>query len=303
MDAEGDNRAPVAILRDMLHAVGRIEGSSVLKAVLFAIVAHANERGESWPSMRKVAAYAGVSRRTAQGAVVALESRGILRLDRTNGGPKNTNIFHLSLDDNGAPEAPLDEAQGRSTSAQPPETRAHTVRHCAHNGAGHAPLEPETAHVVRRSPPNNSAPDAPLDAQRCMTSAVGVANGASGAPNGARPAQEPTKNQKKEREGARALRFDEFWQAWPPHRRKADRKKCRAIWDRQDLDAKADEILVSLEAWKRSADWAKEDGNFIPAPMTWLNQERWEAATPKRARGRSALDYAKSAANRAGGSN
>jgi hypothetical protein len=29
-----------------------------------------------------------------------------------------------------------------------------------------------------------------------------------------------------------------------------------------------------------SADWTKDNGGFIPAPIVWLNQSRWEAELP-----------------------
>jgi len=30
---------------------------------------------------------------------------------------------------------------------------------------------------------------------------------------------------------------------------------------------------------KKSEAWTKDGGQFIPAPLTWLNQARWEAPT------------------------
>jgi hypothetical protein len=35
--------------------------------------------------------------------------------------------------------------------------------------------------------------------------------------------------------------------------------------------------VAAVNAAKRSADWQKDGGAFIPAPLAWLNQERWEA--------------------------
>lgn len=73
-------------------------------------------------------------------------------------------------------------------------------------------------------------------------------------------------------------RFPEFWAAWPKHPRKVNRKACKKVWARERLDAKADEIVAAVEAFKTSEGWRKEGGQFIPAPLVWLNQERWEAA-------------------------
>lgn len=74
-------------------------------------------------------------------------------------------------------------------------------------------------------------------------------------------------------------RFDEFWNAWPKHPRKAGRPQCERKWRSWELDGEADQILTALEAQKASAAWAKDGGEFIPAPLVWLNQRRWEAPT------------------------
>jgi hypothetical protein len=68
-------------------------------------------------------------------------------------------------------------------------------------------------------------------------------------------------------------RFPEFWAAWPSGDRKQDRKKCLAKWVRGGFDADADAILAHVEASKLSRKW--RDG-FEPAPLTYLNGERWK---------------------------
>ena len=39
-----------------------------------------------------------------------------------------------------------------------------------------------------------------------------------------------------------------------------------------DLDI----LLVALEAQKKSSQWTKDNGQFIPHAATWLNGKRWE---------------------------
>lgn len=73
--------------------------------------------------------------------------------------------------------------------------------------------------------------------------------------------------------------FDRFWSAWPPSTRKAAKPQCRAKWESKGCDAIAERVMASLEAHKASSQWTKDKGAFIPAPLVWLNQERWEAAT------------------------
>ncbi len=35
-------------------------------------------------------------------------------------------------------------------------------------------------------------------------------------------------------------------------------------------------MMSSLEQFRGSKDWLKDNGQYIPYPSTWLNQERWK---------------------------
>ena len=66
--------------------------------------------------------------------------------------------------------------------------------------------------------------------------------------------------------------FAEFWAAWPNTARKANKKGCLNVWTRRKLEGKADEIISHVEGMKQSKPWKE---GFEPAPLTYLNQERW----------------------------
>lgn len=68
--------------------------------------------------------------------------------------------------------------------------------------------------------------------------------------------------------------FDEFWTAYPRHVAKQDAAKAFAKL-RAD-DALLRRILAALDVAKRSDDWRKDGGRFVPHPATWLNGRRWE---------------------------
>lgn len=74
--------------------------------------------------------------------------------------------------------------------------------------------------------------------------------------------------------------FDRFWDVWPAHHRKADRMKCAKVWVAQKLAFKADAIVVHVEGMKASEPWRKQGGEFIPAPLVYLNKKSWEAPIP-----------------------
>jgi hypothetical protein len=72
--------------------------------------------------------------------------------------------------------------------------------------------------------------------------------------------------------------FGVFWNEWPNNSRKVAKPQCEAKWDRQGCEAIVDEVVAAVRAFKASEQWTKDDGAFVPAPLVWLNQRRWEAA-------------------------
>ena len=72
--------------------------------------------------------------------------------------------------------------------------------------------------------------------------------------------------------------FAAFWESWPKHPRKVAKAQCAAKW-RKHCEPIAGTVMAALEAAKASEAWAKQGGEFIPAPLVWLNQARWEAPT------------------------
>lgn len=72
--------------------------------------------------------------------------------------------------------------------------------------------------------------------------------------------------------------FLRFWSSWPKGHRKQAQGKCWNVWQRSDLDQQAASILSHVEVLKASEDWQRDGGRFIPAPLVYLNQRRWEGA-------------------------
>jgi hypothetical protein len=80
---------------------------------------------------------------------------------------------------------------------------------------------------------------------------------------------------KQETETEKTLhRFPEFWAAYPKKKSREDAVKA---WNKIKLDeALFVEIMAALELHKKSHDWTKDNGQFIPNAATWLNGKRWE---------------------------
>jgi hypothetical protein len=72
--------------------------------------------------------------------------------------------------------------------------------------------------------------------------------------------------------------FARFWSAWPKSSRKASRGGCWRVWQKGGFDSVAEQIIAHVEAMKTTPDWKKEAGAYIPAPLVYLNQRRWEGA-------------------------
>lgn len=69
--------------------------------------------------------------------------------------------------------------------------------------------------------------------------------------------------------------FLKFWTSWPKHERKQSQGKCWESWRLKDLDQISSQILEHIEGLKSSDGWTK---GFVPAPLVYLNQRRWEGA-------------------------
>ena len=67
--------------------------------------------------------------------------------------------------------------------------------------------------------------------------------------------------------------FASFWEAYP---RKEGRQKALEAFS--SVDAPLDILLSALAAQKKSKQWQKDDGAFIPMPANWLKDRRWEDA-------------------------
>ena len=73
---------------------------------------------------------------------------------------------------------------------------------------------------------------------------------------------------------AREVDFDRFWEAYP---RKMGKVKAQAAF--QKVTVPVDVLLSAIAEQKKSPQWQKDNGQFIPHPATWLNGRRWEDET------------------------
>ena len=67
--------------------------------------------------------------------------------------------------------------------------------------------------------------------------------------------------------------FEAFWAAYP---RKIGKRAAMTAWARLKVNGNLDKVLAAVEQQKRSEQWMRDGGQFIPHPATWLNQGRWD---------------------------
>lgn len=73
------------------------------------------------------------------------------------------------------------------------------------------------------------------------------------------------------------IKFEQFWSVFPAGRKRA-KGRCREAFIRiargghYSMKATADEMIAAAQAYALT----KPDPQFVPMPLTWLNQGRWE---------------------------
>jgi hypothetical protein len=68
--------------------------------------------------------------------------------------------------------------------------------------------------------------------------------------------------------------FEEFWSAYPKH---VGKVKALEKWPG---DEHLEAILSALGWQKKSSQWVRDGGQYVPNPATWLHQQRWKDEKP-----------------------
>lgn len=70
-------------------------------------------------------------------------------------------------------------------------------------------------------------------------------------------------------------RFDEFWRAYP---KKVGKGNARRSWKRIAPDEVLFEHIIDAvnNNTSNNDQWHRDNGQYIPNPSTWLNQQRWD---------------------------
>ena len=79
-------------------------------------------------------------------------------------------------------------------------------------------------------------------------------------------------------------RFEEFWEAFP---QKVGKEAARFAW--QEVEPQPEAVMEGLGRWKRSAQWCRDNGRFVPRAAKFLLEKLYldhpQAGIPKGASG------------------
>ncbi|OAT81085.1 hypothetical protein [Desulfotomaculum copahuensis] len=150
-----------------------------------------------------------------------------------------------------------DAERKRSTRHRPMDVQRTSIG-CPTDGAGNLTVPNQTEH-------NQTV--------KIDTHAPG---GASAQPQN--PSDQPADQSGEQRKRAKTQKQEElfarFWAAYPKKRSKGQAEKA---WAKLQPDEQLVEtMLAAIERAKKSEEWRKENGRYIPYPATWLNAKGWE---------------------------
>ena len=69
------------------------------------------------------------------------------------------------------------------------------------------------------------------------------------------------------------VEFETFWHEYPHKVGKGNAKKA---WKKHGCNKIVAKIMQTLALYKKSEQWTKDNGQFIPHPATWLNAGSWD---------------------------
>lgn len=70
--------------------------------------------------------------------------------------------------------------------------------------------------------------------------------------------------------------FERFWAVYP---RKVGKQSAKRAFEKVKVPLET--LVTAVERQKCSAQWTRDNGQYIPHPTTWLNQGRWDDELPE----------------------
>lgn len=233
------------------------------KAVLISLADMANDEGYCWPSIDRLCERTCYGRTAVIDAIAWLESRGVVRANRTNGRKTTYWVMpdkfqpEVAGQEPDAPTSPLVALapnQSATRTGSPPGPVRHAVGTSPPRGRVPVRHADTNRHSTIKEP--SSPPTPPADAGGGLASIVKPADAGADAGVG----------------------FEAVWAVYLRHTAEA---RARRQWARLNPDAALRaRILAAVVAQAAGSEWqrlVREDKrHLIPMLSTWLHGRRWE---------------------------
>jgi hypothetical protein len=143
-------------------------------------------------------------------------------------------------------------------------------------GEGYAHIPAFSAH--QHINPRESASQLPDPAELTRHARVGTRQPRASDTQGGREGKGKEGARDASRGDGEPAGFVEFWNAWPKSDRKQARGECLKTWKKAGAEPHAALIVAHVQRLADSPSWLKDNRQFVPAPLVYLNQRRWEGA-------------------------
>lgn len=233
-------KLPVAVL-------ARPDLTATAKVVYAVIADRVGNNASTWVGIRRLAVDVGTDPKAVLRAIAALESAGLLHIDRRGSGRSS----HYRV--KSAPETPALPIRQRSPNA--------------HTGAGDSPTE-----ALANRPHNQTDPFNQTQSNARDVLADGLFPGATD--------HEPAKPSRRSRSRWNNTDLERIYQAYPRHvgKLKAMQAICKAL-ERiaRSAEAPADPVAWLIARVQKFAQSpAGQAGEYTPYPSTWFNAGRYD---------------------------
>lgn len=213
-------------------------------AVYEVLAAHANPEGVSWPPLTTICDLVGWSKPTVIKAIKALTDAGLVTVEQQR---------HHGMIVGNRYTLPLRNRTKSTTFTQPQSIKTEQVNDVYSGGKGDLPRQSTTL--------TQMVNDVDLGGKRRLHKQDVVK-------------QDSKKQEVNDSSSTIEQRFDLFWQAYP---RRTGKQAALKIWQRIGPDDELTARMIeAVGVQKKSRDWQKDGGQYIPYPATWLNQGRWD---------------------------
>jgi len=239
---------------DLMRTVYEKDVEASMQRVLLVLADHANDDGQCWPSIGKIAWKLNISERTIMRALKSLEERGVVTVERRQGYASVYTLHLSALPDKTPWEPRTSRVRGDKTSGVTPSDDGQNV-----TPTPDIAVSPLPGQNVTPTPDIAVSPEPPEEPTENHQKEPPPDDAPSGAGEGTVDPVEES--------------FARFWSAYP---RRTKKPAARDAWHKLSPRPELVETILAAVADQRQSDqWTRDNGRYIPHPATWINGQRW----------------------------